>query len=158
MTGSILEGHRLLVPPKWMDTEGWEWTALLALARTPGGCVSASDRQIEAPLTVYQRFGDAISQTRDALPLPPEPVQETARGSFDQLTFREEANYIARLSMSSAHNFSHLSLFLVATNEQIGEDVHGVYGKYSGSSVPPVNHKTSARPHDTQKPCARHLS
>lgn len=42
--------------------------------------------------------------------------------------------------MSSAHNFSHLSLFLVATNEQIGEDVHGVYGKYSGSSVPPVNH------------------
>lgn len=67
MTGSILEGHRLLVPPKWMDTEGWEWTALLALARTPGGCVSASDRQIEPPLTVYQRFGDAISQTRDGI-------------------------------------------------------------------------------------------
>lgn len=42
--------------------------------------------------------------------------------------------------MSSAHTFSHLSLFLVTTSEQIGEGVYGVYRKCSGSSVPPMNH------------------
>lgn len=130
MTGSILEGYRLLVPPKWMGTEGWEWTTVLALARARGGCVSASGRQIEGPPYRVQKVwrchqpnaGHCINKYYYCRQNWYKKL--LAARLISQVSRKETKYIIALLSMSDAmllsraHMFNPLFLCLVIASEQ----------------------------------------
>lgn len=101
---------------------------------------------LNPPFTVYKSFGDAMGRMMGTVLIvvvilsPAELIRETARDSLEQLGFGTEANDTALLSMSSAHAFNTRSLCLGIASEQIEEDVHGMYRRYSGSKCLLTNH------------------